>query len=64
MELTHFNEDGRARMVDVTEKAITERIATAVGEILLGNVIVEAVTGGKIKKGDVLSVAQVAGIMG
>ena len=64
MELTHFNEDGRARMVDVTEKAITERVAVAVGEILLGNVIVEAVSGGKIKKGDVLSVAQVAGIMG
>jgi cyclic pyranopterin monophosphate synthase len=64
MELTHFNEDGRARMVDVTEKAITERVATAVGEILLGNVIVEAVTQGRIKKGDVLSVAQVAGIMG
>jgi cyclic pyranopterin monophosphate synthase len=64
MELTHFNEDGRARMVDVTEKAITERVATAVGEILLGNVIVDAVTGGRIKKGDVLSVAQVAGIMG
>ena len=64
MELTHFNEDGRARMVDVTEKAITERVATAVGEILLGNIIVEAVTGGRIKKGDVLSVAQVAGIMG
>jgi cyclic pyranopterin phosphate synthase len=64
MELTHFNEDGRARMVDVTEKAITERVAVAVGEILLGDVIVEAVRGGKIKKGDVLSVAQVAGIMG
>lgn len=64
MELTHFNEDGRARMVDVSEKIETERTATAIGEIMLGTAIVEAVKGGTIKKGDVLSVAQVAGIMG
>ena len=53
-ELTHFNEQGRARMVDVTEKAVTHRRAVAVGEIHIKN--------GTMKKGDVLAVAQVAGI--
>lgn len=64
MSFTHFNEDGRARMVDVLGKDITERTAIAEGEIILGRDIIEAVKGGQIKKGDVLSVAQVAGIMG
>lgn len=64
MALTHFNEDGRARMVDVTDKGITDRVAVAEGEILLGEAIVEVIKRGGIKKGDVLSVAQVAGIMG
>lgn len=64
MGLTHFNEEGRAKMVDVTEKGITERTAVAEGEILLGKDIVSVIKAGGFKKGDVLSVAQVAGIMG
>lgn len=64
MELTHFNDEGRARMVDVGEKGISSRVAVAEGEIHLGKEIVEIIKKGGIKKGDVLSVAQVAGIMG
>lgn len=64
MSFTHFNEEGRAKMVNVLDKSITERTAIAEGEILLGKLIVEAIKAGGVKKGDVLSVAQVAGIMG
>jgi cyclic pyranopterin monophosphate synthase len=63
-ELTHINENGRARMVDVGEKAITERAAVAKGEILMAEETIEHIRGGRLKKGDVLSVAQVAGITG
>ena len=62
-EFTHFNEDGRARMVDVSAKDQTLRIATAKGEVHLNPETYEMVKGGKMKKGDVLAVAQVAGIM-
>ncbi len=48
MELTHFNEQGRARMVDVTEKKPTERYALAKGEIYLQEVTIKAITEGKI----------------
>ena len=63
-ELTHFNEEGRAKMVDVSEKAQTMRTAVAAGEVLLRPDTYDLVVAGKMKKGDVLSVAQVAGIMG
>lgn len=64
MSFTHFNDEGRAKMVDVLDKSVTTRVAVAEGEILLGSEIVLAIRAGGIKKGDVLSVAQVAGIMG
>ena len=62
-DFTHFNEEGRARMVDVTEKAQTLRTATAAGEVHLNRETFDKVKNGKMKKGDVLAVAQVAGIM-
>ncbi len=64
MEFTHFDEQGNAIMVDVSGKPVTSRTAEAVGTIRVGREILEAVTGRKVKKGDVLTVAQVAGIMG
>ena len=63
-ELTHFNESGRARMVDVSGKASTERIATAQGRVRLKPDTLAKIQEGKIAKGDVLAVAQVAGVMG
>ncbi len=62
--LTHFNEEGRARMVDVGKKKITERVAVAIGEVHLRPETMRLIKEGEIKKGDVLAVAQVAGIMG
>lgn len=62
-ELTHFNEEGRAHMVDVTEKPITHRTAVATGEIHVSQEIMTHIWAGTLKKGDVLAVAQVAGIM-
>ena len=64
MNFTHFNENGRARMVDVSEKDETKRKAVARGYIQMGADTIKAVTEGRIKKGDVLSVAQVGGICG
>nr|WP_242943274.1 cyclic pyranopterin monophosphate synthase MoaC [Clostridium uliginosum] len=64
MEFTHFNEDGRAHMVNVDEKNETKRVAIAIGSIKMKKETVDLIKDGKIKKGDVLSVAQVAGIMG
>lgn len=63
MDLTHFNESGRARMVDVGAKDDTERVAVASGYIEMKKQTLDAIIDGKIKKGDVLAVAQVAGIM-
>jgi cyclic pyranopterin monophosphate synthase len=63
-ELTHFNDSGRARMVDVSGKNSTERIATAQGRVWLKPETLEKIQRGKIAKGDVLAVAQVAGVMG
>ena len=63
MDFTHFNEQGRARMVDVTEKAVTDRVAVAAGRVYMNAETLAAVKEGRIKKGDVLAVAQVAGIM-
>ena len=64
MELTHFNENGRARMVDVGDKRETKRTAVARGYIQMAEATLETIKNGGIKKGDVLSVAQVAGIIG
>lgn len=64
MELTHFNEAGRAHMVEVGEKEVTKRTAIASGRIRMKKETIDRIRQGLIKKGDVLSVAQVAGIMG
>lgn len=64
MEFTHFNDKGRAYMVEVGDKEITKRVAKAEGTILLSDKILSMIEEGSMKKGDVLSVAQVAGIMG
>lgn len=63
-EFTHFNESGRARMVDVSAKAQTERVASAQAKVYLQPETLEKIQRGKIAKGDVLAVAQVAGVMG
>jgi len=62
-ELTHFNPDGRARMVDVTEKNETDRVAEAAGRIVMAPETLDRIAKGTIGKGDVLAVAQVAGVM-
>jgi cyclic pyranopterin phosphate synthase len=63
-EFTHFNEAGRTRMVDVSGKGATLRTATAQARILMQPETLEKIRRGKIAKGDVLAVAQTAGIMG
>lgn len=62
--LTHINEKGYAKMVDISEKDDTKRTAIATATITLSREALDKVKNGQIKKGDVLSVAQVAGIMG
>ncbi len=62
-QLTHINDQGRAKMVDVSAKADTQRIGVASGRIKMQKSTFELITEGKIKKGDVLAVAQVAGVM-
>ncbi|CUU49638.1 cyclic pyranopterin monophosphate synthase MoaC [Clostridium beijerinckii] len=64
MEFTHFNEKGRAHMVNVSEKDETKRVAIARGSIKMKKETVDLIKDGLIKKGDVLSVAQIGGIMG
>lgn len=63
MDLTHFNEQGHARMVDVSEKAQTCRVARATVTVQMAAATMERIRAGTIGKGDVLAVAQVAGIM-
>lgn len=63
-DLTHFNESGRARMVDVSSKGVTERVAMAHGQVYMQPQTLRCIQEGKITKGDVLAVAQVAGVMG
>ena len=63
MDFTHFNEQGRARMVDVTEKEPTVRTAAAMAAVKMSPSTAEAIRTGGVAKGDVLAVAQVAGIM-
>ncbi len=62
--LTHFDAQGHAHMVDVSEKDVTDRIATAEGHISMARETFNMITEGRAKKGDVLSVARLAGIMG
>ena len=64
MALTHFDTKGDAHMVDVSDKQITARVAVAEGHIAMAPQTYEIIAQGKAKKGDVLSVARLAGIMG
>ncbi|MEK7456476.1 MAG: cyclic pyranopterin monophosphate synthase MoaC [Pseudomonadota bacterium] len=61
--LTHLDEDGAARMVDVSAKAVTAREAVAAGRITMADDAAQAIAAGLVKKGDVLAVSRVAGIM-
>lgn len=63
MELTHIDAQGAARMVDVSAKADTERVAVARGKVFMAPQTLALITQGKVPKGDVLAVARVAGIM-
>ena len=62
-DFTHFNDQGRARMVDVGEKDVTHREAVAAARVLVNRETFDLIRSGGVKKGDVLTVAQVAGIM-
>ena len=64
MKLTHLDESGRARMVDVGDKPESERIAVAEGEIRMSREAYDLVASQSVAKGDVLAVAEVAGVMG
>jgi cyclic pyranopterin phosphate synthase len=63
-DLTHLDESGRARMVDVGAKGDTVRVATARGRVLMRPETLALIKSGGVKKGDVLAIAQVAGVMG
>lgn len=62
--LTHFDDDGRARMVDVSAKDVTERRAVAIGAVRMAAATLEKALAGATKKGDVRTVAEIAGVMG
>lgn len=64
MTLTHFDASGQARMVDVTDKAETDRVAVAVARVVMRPETLALVVEGTARKGDVLGVARLAGIMG
>ena len=64
MDFTHFNEQGRAKMVDVGEKPVSTRTALAAGRVLVNGETFALIRSGGMKKGDVLTVAQIAGVMG
>lgn len=64
MPLTHFDSSGAAHMVDVSDKAVTSRVATARGHITMAQATFDLISEGRAKKGDVLGVARLAGIMG
>lgn len=63
-DFTHFNDQGRAKMVNVGEKPITQRVAVAAGRVLVNEHTFSLIRCGGMKKGDVLTVAQIAGVMG
>lgn len=62
-DFTHINSQGRARMVDVTDKAVTSRMAKAYGIVYMSADTIKMIKSGGVRKGDVLSVAQLGGIM-
>lgn len=62
--LSHFDAEGRAHMVDVSEKPVTARLAVARGQVVMSPETLQVITSGAAKKGDVLGVARLAGIMG
>ena len=62
--LTHFDADGQAHMVDVSDKAVTDRIAVAEAQIVMSAATLALITEGRAKKGDVLGIARIAAIMG
>ena len=64
MALTHFDDKGHAHMVDVSDKPVTARVAVASGAVKMAREILDLITEGRAKKGDVLGVARLAGIMG
>ena len=64
MDFTHFNDQGRAKMVDVGEKDPSRRTAAAGARVLLNRETFRLIQSGGVKKGDVLTVAQIAGVMG
>lgn len=64
MALTHFDAKGDAHMVDVSDKEVTDRIATATGWVRMAAATYDIIAEGRAKKGDVLGVARLAGIMG
>ena len=64
MKLSHLDAEGRARMVDVGDKPVSDRSATAVGAVRMSREAFELVAGEGVPKGDVLTVAEVAGVMG
>lgn len=63
-KLSHIDEDGNASMVDVSDKDVTHRVATAAGSVLMEPETMALIRDGGVKKGDVISVARLAGIMG
>lgn len=63
-DFTHFNDQGRAKMVDVGEKPVSRRTAAAAGRVLVNDHTFSLIKSGGMKKGDVLTVAQIAGVMG
>ena len=63
-DFTHFNEQGRAKMVDVGEKPISQRVAVAAARVLVNEHTFSLIRSGGMKKGDVLTVAQIAGVLG
>jgi cyclic pyranopterin phosphate synthase len=63
-EFSHIDEDGKAVMVDVSGKDVTERVATAKGSVIVQPETMQKIIDGAMKKGDVISVARLAGIMG
>lgn len=63
-DFTHFNEEGRAKMVDVGEKPVSRRTAVAAARVLVSRETFDLIKTGGMKKGDVLTVAQIAGVMG
>lgn len=64
MPLTHFDAKGEAHMVDVSDKAVTDRVAIAAGYIRMAQETYDIISEGRAKKGDVLGIARLAGIMG